>query len=111
MIIEVALGLEHAKLRIEHMRYGLLRRGLTRRSSHAHQRLGPDLAYGGGQPLERSQSVVHDEQPVFLRVAMQFFLLDDRSRCFFFECRDDVVMPVEPFALDGKEKLSGTDGA
>src|SRR5258708_15409874 len=115
MIVEVALGLQHSKPRTQHMRDRLLRGGFSCGSSHGIQRLATQLPHRRAQSLQGDQRVFDRQQPALPGIAVQLIVAyDGRDRTFVQRLLYE-IMPIQPLALDRKEKLAsrhraGVDG-
>src|SRR5260370_23781067 len=92
-----------------------LRSRLAGRSGHRNQRLAPQLPHRGCQSLQGDQRVFDRQQPALPGIPVQLIVAyDGRDRTFVQRLLYE-IMPIQPLALDRKEKLAsrhraGVDG-
>src|SRR5262249_41845725 len=111
VVVEVAFGLKHAKLRTQNMSDGFFCRCLSGGTSDPDQRLTPNLTYACGESLQGDERVIDRQQARLIRVTMQFiFAHDGRDRALFQSASDEIVA-VEALSFDREKKLAWANGA
>ena len=90
----------------QQMRHRFLGRSLSHRARDPDGGLPPYLSHRRSQRLQRNQRVIDGKQTRGFRIARQLILLHDRRNRAPSQCLLYKVVPVQPFALDGKKNFA-----